>query len=216
MRKKGFTLIELLVVIAIIAILAAILLPVFARARENARRTQCINNLKQIGMAVMQYTQDYDEKLPQTQWTPPNWNYLLLTTISPYLKSTAVLGCPSDSGANPSNGTISYAYNEYLYDPGRGWNSLSALGNAPTGPAGVTMIADSNFRGIYNDWDMGGTPSDGMYRIRWTAGGNNSRHGGTNFCYTDGHTKYMAVEKIVKNGNTNERPIVNPGMAETP
>jgi prepilin-type N-terminal cleavage/methylation domain-containing protein len=69
-RKTGFTLIELLVVIAIIAILAAILFPVFARARENARRTSCQSNLKQIGLAIAQYTQDYDEKLPMVY----NWS----------------------------------------------------------------------------------------------------------------------------------------------
>ena len=63
--KRGFTLIELLVVIAIISILAAILFPVFARARENARRASCQSNMKQAGLAFMQYTQDYDERLPQ-------------------------------------------------------------------------------------------------------------------------------------------------------
>ena len=62
--RRGFTLIELLVVIAIIAILAAILFPVFARAREKARQTACLNNVKQLSLAVMQYTQDYDEILP--------------------------------------------------------------------------------------------------------------------------------------------------------
>src|SRR5471030_203059 len=96
-RKSGFTLIELLVVIAIIAILAAILFPVFARARENARRASCQSNLKQIGLGILQYTQDYDEKMPvcnnyvqrQSQgWAGP---------ILPYLKSVQVFHCPSDS-----------------------------------------------------------------------------------------------------------------------
>lgn len=64
MKEKGFTLIELLVVIAIIAILAAILFPVFARAREKARQTSCLSNLKQLALGVLMYTQDYDEILP--------------------------------------------------------------------------------------------------------------------------------------------------------
>src|SRR5690606_24524842 len=72
-RCKGFTLIELLVVIAIISVLSAILFPVFARARENARRASCMSNLKQVGIAVMQYVQDYDEHYPfgQRQTTQP-------------------------------------------------------------------------------------------------------------------------------------------------
>ena len=65
MRRKAFTLIELLVVIAIISILAAILFPVFARARESARRTSCLSNLKQIGLGIMMYVQDYDETYPR-------------------------------------------------------------------------------------------------------------------------------------------------------
>src|SRR3546814_2657816 len=78
-RQKGFTLIELLVVIAIISILAAILFPVFARARENARRTSCQSNMKQLGLAFMQYTQDYDEWLPLNTNANP-WD----TCIAPY------------------------------------------------------------------------------------------------------------------------------------
>ena len=92
--RSAFTLIELLVVIAIIAILAAILFPVFARARENARRSSCQSNLKQIGLGVIQYAQDYDEKYPfglngdfQQGWA---------TQTQPYLKSLQVFRCPSD------------------------------------------------------------------------------------------------------------------------
>ncbi len=95
--NKGFTLIELLVVIAIIAILAAILFPVFSRARENARKTSCLSNLKQIGLGIMQYTQDYDETLPLGRWNHPSgaevrWRQ----TIFPYVKSTQLFMCPSN------------------------------------------------------------------------------------------------------------------------
>src|SRR5687767_11769376 len=93
-RKSGFTLIELLVVIAIIAILAAILFPVFARARENARRSSCQSNLKQIGLGLMQYTQDYDEAYPLRDAGHGHWRQL----IQPYIKSTQLFQCPSNSG----------------------------------------------------------------------------------------------------------------------
>ena len=104
--RYGFTLIELLVVIAIIAILAAILFPVFARARENARRASCQSNLKQIGLAVMQYLQDYDEYYPrslsanasppptgQAAWFTNYWTWGEITY--PYHKSVNVFYCPS-------------------------------------------------------------------------------------------------------------------------
>ncbi len=88
MRKHGFTLIELLVVIAIIAILAAILFPVFARAREKARQASCQSNLKQIGLAWAMYVQDYDEILP------PRSKYYMC--LDPYIKNTQIWKCPSD------------------------------------------------------------------------------------------------------------------------
>jgi prepilin-type N-terminal cleavage/methylation domain-containing protein/prepilin-type processing-associated H-X9-DG protein len=96
-KRSAFTLIELLVVIAIIAILASILFPVFAQAREKARAISCISNLKQIGTGMQMYTQDYDENLcpPFVGRTGPNamtWD----RNVQPYLKSTQVLGCPSD------------------------------------------------------------------------------------------------------------------------
>jgi prepilin-type N-terminal cleavage/methylation domain-containing protein/prepilin-type processing-associated H-X9-DG protein len=91
--KQGFTLIELLVVIAIIAILAAILFPVFAQAREKARQTQCTSNTKQIGLAILMYTSDFDGILPQSMGTPPNM-FDIAARMMPYVKSRAVFTCP--------------------------------------------------------------------------------------------------------------------------
>ena len=106
--KSAFTLIELLVVIAIIAILAAILFPVFARARENARRASCQSNLKQISLAALQYSQDYDEQSVPVRSSAGvyfEWHKI----VQPYLKNIQVLICPSD--ANAEAGSTNYTYN---------------------------------------------------------------------------------------------------------
>jgi prepilin-type N-terminal cleavage/methylation domain-containing protein/prepilin-type processing-associated H-X9-DG protein len=99
-RRAAFTLVELLIVISIIAILAAILFPVFARARENARRASCQSNLKQIGLAAMQYTRDYDDCLPPAVFvpgmnpaTPATRTYIDL--LQPYVKNLQIFVCPS-------------------------------------------------------------------------------------------------------------------------
>ena len=102
-KSGAFPLIELLVVIAIIAILAAILFPVFAQAREKARAASCLSNMKQIGLAVLMYTQDYDEAYPMgLDWTDgvlgsveSNW----IGKVNPYVKTYAIFGCPDDSMA---------------------------------------------------------------------------------------------------------------------
>jgi len=108
MRRKAFTLIELLVVIAIISILAAILFPVFARARESARRTSCLSNLKQIGLGIMMYVQDYDETYPryETLKDPPaTGQWLWRQVVQPYIKSeTQVFTCPSSPGGANEGG----------------------------------------------------------------------------------------------------------------
>ena len=102
-KPKAFTLIELLVVIAIIAILAAILFPVFGRARENARRSSCQSNLKQIGLGILQYCQDYDETMPQVLYSTnplPNRQFFWMDSVQPYVKSSQIFTCPSDSTRN--------------------------------------------------------------------------------------------------------------------
>ena len=111
--KKGFTLIELLVVIAIIAILAAILFPVFARARENARRSSCSSNIKQIGLGFQQYIQDYDEKYPLIASGGVNSGGWAIQ-MQPYLKSTQIFQCPSEPTAPASvNSSVTTGTNAY-------------------------------------------------------------------------------------------------------
>lgn len=132
-QRSAFTLIELLVVIAIIAILAAILFPVFAQARESARKTTCLSNVKQIGLAVMMYSTDYDDTPAETGWdgpcsspTPDSNGYYAVgdayfsgvfsfpIATAPYIKSWPLFSCPSDPDKGGFNKTGSYCYEAQL------------------------------------------------------------------------------------------------------
>jgi prepilin-type N-terminal cleavage/methylation domain-containing protein/prepilin-type processing-associated H-X9-DG protein len=112
--QSAFTLIELLVVIAIIAILAAILFPVFAQAREKARQTTCLSNQKQLALGVLMYVQDYDETFPMSLYVqPPNNGFAVYDAVAPYLKNVGIFVCPS-------------------YSPGIDWRSrLATVGLQP-------------------------------------------------------------------------------------
>ncbi len=160
-RHLGFTLIELLVVIAIIALLAAILFPVFGRARENARRSTCQSNLKQIALAEMQYTQDFDETFSGAQISVSTglcggydvWGYVL----QPYIKSNQVLYCPS-VGRPPDSTTFTCDFYKFA---SYGWN-FTALSNDPgTKVARVTQVQSPTEVIMFAD-DLG-SPNGGSY-----------------------------------------------------
>jgi len=132
-RYDGFTLIELLVVVAIISLLAAILFPVFAKARENARRATCMSNLKQIGLGMVMYQQDYDEHMMKWTYTLPlgaqgwqgypshNTQFLWYYALYPYVKNWQLFNCPSEEKSQYFTG----AYNQYM---GYGFNYASPAG----------------------------------------------------------------------------------------
>lgn len=139
---RGFTLIELLVVIAIIAILAAILFPVFARARENARRASCQSNAKQLLLAITQYTQDYDEKyMPILTFNPViYWQ----KNLQPYVKSTQLFNCPSSTNApytDLNTVTSHYGLNSYIFDSAFGIFGFSIASIEK--PSETLLMADS-------------------------------------------------------------------------
>jgi prepilin-type N-terminal cleavage/methylation domain-containing protein/prepilin-type processing-associated H-X9-DG protein len=223
MRRNGFTLIELLVVIAIIAILAAILFPVFAQAREKARQTMCLSNSRQMGLAVQMYTQDYDEVLPTVRMMgTPGESWIKL--IQPYVKNELLRRCPSDNSPawnDTQNPRItSYGFNAY-FDPFHppAWQpdqpapcdagvdsvpvAVHLLGGAGGAQQQVPEHADSR-RPLYADV-LGQPPRvvDGMMNDRlWDATRGVpttlaiTRHsGGSNYVFTDGHAKWHKFEQ---------------------
>ena len=205
-RKAAFTLIELLVVIAIIAILAAILFPVFARARENARRASCQSNLKQVGLGILQYIQDYDESFPILRGgNTGNDVNGVFAIIQPYVKSTQLLQCPSETnGPNNSGpgGTLNpnaAGYSDYSYNLTLGYaqggppGGMRGLALAALTQSALTVMAADYVSGTSGSYSVGIAPVatvNGPAGLATTADGAAQRHLETqNFLFADGHVK---------------------------
>lgn len=217
MRRSGFTLIELLVVIAIIAILAAILFPVFAKAREKARQASCASNLKQLMLAVLMYTQDYDERNvslyygsgPADHTMPVDDGlangYSWRTAIQPYIKNWQIEMCPSEPELNGSY------RNTAGWQPvawGYGYN-MTNVGGRPDGqslawfthPADTIALADEAPCGkpcFAVSCCVGSAPAQlsdftqtDYDTPRWDGAVSTRHNGGANFAFYDGHVKWQ-------------------------
>ena len=198
MRRTGFTLIELLVVIAIIAILAAILFPVFARAREKARQTSCLSNVKQMALGLLMYAQDYDEMfgLAGGYNGDNTWARQWSIAIQPYVKNWQIERCPSN-GANPGYGPS----NPYVYwgQPNDAFPNYAALNGLQFTalatvqfPSQKILLMDAPHLAV-PDWPRAQYALRCGARCATPTNGDAPHNEGVNVGFVDGHAKWLKI-----------------------
>jgi prepilin-type N-terminal cleavage/methylation domain-containing protein/prepilin-type processing-associated H-X9-DG protein len=213
-QMQAFTLIELLVVIAIIAILAAILFPVFSQAREKARATTCLSNMKQIMLGELMYTQDYDEVHSWTWGWAPTW-VPWHQQIHPYVKNQQVWKCPSDAwgrGQDAVDNTkpaipVTYSQNFRWPESDWGWDSNSySFRMSPAASAESTIVSPATTIFVaerpnwYHQWSVGwATEVFWDYNEFNMQGGGATIHSqGSNYAMCDGHVKWMRRDQTTR------------------
>ena len=178
--RRGFTLIELLVVISIITVLAAMLFPVFARAREKARQAACTSNLKQIGTALTMYTDDYDGVYPRGQFAPFDSTQTWNVVIAPYVKNTQVFKCPTQ-GSDP----YGYGYNISFWGAGDLLEGMHGIND--TYPVAQSMVPAP----AETIWVVDFGPYWGC-GLEFDIQDPTKRHnGGADTLFVDGHVKWL-------------------------
>lgn len=203
-NRKGFTLIELLVVIAIIAILAAILFPVFARAREKARQASCLSNIKQFGLGVQMYLQDYDEMFPMSAYpnaADPTDRVLAFTfdeVCQPYMKNEQLLTCPSDPRGFPHR---TYSCNVHVF----GHNNIDSHLGGPRWPIRLAAADEPAETIMFAErWDnssqrvVGRANYQTINHEEWRYNANHNGPYAGNCALVDGHSKWFKWDQTTQ------------------
>jgi len=216
MKQRGFTLIELLVVIAIIAILAAILFPVFAKAREKARQSSCSSNLKQTALAILQYAQDYDERIVWSRgYRSPSeirrmageWYF----SCEPYIKNRQVADCPSAANRGYNSGGV-WSYNDtavpaadraYVVEYSKNIRTSNQPQALIQEPAVMMLMTEgsNNYMRFLCPRTVANSACYKNGSVTGNYGWSNTRHNdGANYSFVDGHVKWAKIHGTGTNG----------------